>query len=255
MTADRWSLIDRLFHETLARPADERAAYLSHACEGDDALRRGVESLIARDGDASFLSMPAATFDHVPAIQIGQTLGPYVVSARLGEGGMGEVYRAWDTKLGRDVAIKVLPALFTSNHERLARFEREARTLAALNHPHIGAIYGLEESGGIRALVLEFVDGPTLADRLSRGRLPIAEALPIAIQIADALDAAHDKGIVHRDLKPANIKITADGVVKVLDFGLAKATIVEASGADLSPTSVTGGSTPRKESSWARSPT
>ena len=216
-------MIDRLFHEALARPADERAAYLSHACEGDDALRRAVESLIARDGDASFLSRPAATFDHVPAIHIGQTLGPYVVSGRLGEGGMGEVYRARDTKLDRDVAIKVLPAIFTSDPERLARFEREARTLAALNHPHIGAIYGLEESDGFRALILELVDGPTLADRLSRGPLPLAEALPLAMQIAEALEAAHEKGIIHRDLKPANIKVRSDGTVKVLDFGLAKA--------------------------------
>ena len=156
-------------------------------------MRRGVESLIARDGDASFLSMPAATFDHVPAMDIGQTLGPYVVSGRLGEGGMGEVYRARDTKLDRDVAIKVLPAIFTADPERLARFEREARMLAALNHPHIGAIYGLEESDGFRALILELVDGPTLADRLSRGPLPLAEALPLARQIAEALEAAHDR--------------------------------------------------------------
>jgi serine/threonine protein kinase len=135
---------------------------------------------------------------------------------------MGEVYRASDQKLGRDVAIKVLPAAFTSDQERLTRFAREARILAALNHPHIGAIYGVEDAGAVRALVLELVDGPTLADRILRGRIPVAEALTIARQIADALEAAHEKGIVHRDLKPANIKITPDGVVKVLDFGLAK---------------------------------
>jgi len=136
---------------------------------------------------------------------------------------MGEVYRARDQKLGRDVAIKILPTVFTSDQERLARFAREARILAALNHPHIGAIYGVEDTGPVRALVLELVDGPTLADRIQYGRIPVAEALKIARQIADALEAAHEKGIVHRDLKPANIKVTPDGVVKVLDFGLAKA--------------------------------
>ena len=140
---------------------------------------------------------------------------------------MGEVYRARDTKLGRDVAIKILPRAFTADPDRLARFEREARMLASLNHPHIGAIYGVEESDGVRALVLELVEGETLADKLAgeeaRGKgLPIPEALAIARQIADALDAAHERGIVHRDLKPANIKITPAGTVKVLDFGLAK---------------------------------
>ena len=136
---------------------------------------------------------------------------------------MGEVYRAHDTKLGRDVAIKILPSHFTSDPDRLARFEREARVLASLNHPHIGAIYGLEDADGVRALVLELVQGETLADRIARGPIPLNDALTIARQIVDALDAAHERGIVHRDLKPANIKITPDGVVKVLDFGLAKA--------------------------------
>jgi serine/threonine-protein kinase len=135
---------------------------------------------------------------------------------------MGEVYRARDTKLGRDVAIKILPRVFTSDPEPLARFEREARMLAALNHPNIGAIYGVEEAEGVRGLVLELVEGDTLADRLQRGAVPVGGALTMARQIADALDAAHEKGIIHRDLKPANIKITPDGVVKVLDFGLAK---------------------------------
>jgi len=206
-------------------------------------LRHEVESLLSHDGDASFLSTPAATSADRRVLHIGQTLGSYVVSGRLGEGGMGEVYRARDQKLGRDVALKVLPALFTSDPERLARFEREARVLASLNHPHIGAIYGLEESDGIRALVLELVEGPTLADRLARrqgralqatpadrlarsedralhhtgrgrpsGRpFPVDEALNVARQIADALEVAHEKGIVHRDLKPANIKITPAG--------------------------------------------
>jgi len=153
----------------------------------------------------------------------GTRIGGYEVQSALGAGGMGEVYRARDAKLGRDVAIKILPAAFTNDLERLARFEREARMLASLNHPHIGAIYGVEDSSGHPALVLELVEGDTLADRLRQGPMPVPEALIFARQIADALDAAHERGIVHRDLKPANIKITPEGVVKVLDFGLAKA--------------------------------
>src|SRR4026208_2626694 len=135
---------------------------------------------------------------------------------------MGEVYRARDTCLNRDVAIKVLPDAFVHDPDRLARFKREAQVLASLNHPHIGAIYGFEDTGEIQALVLELVDGDTLADRSARGLIPLDEALPIAGQICEALEAAHEHGIIHRDLKPANIKITPDGVVKVLDFGLAK---------------------------------
>src|SRR5436190_9670161 len=153
----------------------------------------------------------------------GMRLGPYEVLAPLGAGGMGEVYRARDTRLDRDVAIKVLPDLFATDSDRLARFEREARTLAALNHPNIAHIHGLEDSGGARALVMELVEGPTLADRIAQGPLAIDEALPIAKQIADALEAAHEQGIIHRDLKPANVKVRQDGTVKVLDFGLAKA--------------------------------
>ena len=152
----------------------------------------------------------------------GTPIGPYEVVSPIGAGGMGEVYRATDQNLGRAVAIKILPDEFSHDSERLARFEREARTLASLNHPNIATIHGFEKSDGVRALVMEFVDGATLADRLQQGRLPLDEAIPIAEQIAEALEAAHEQGIIHRDLKPANIKITADGVVKVLDFGLAK---------------------------------
>ena len=153
----------------------------------------------------------------------GTTLGPYSVTAKIGEGGMGEVYRARDTKLDRDVALKVLPEAFTQDPDRLARFEREAKVLASLNHPNIAAIYGLEEAGDTRALVLELVEGPTLADRIKQGPIPLDEALPIAKQIAEALEAAHEAGVIHRDLKPANIKVRDDDTVKVLDFGLAKA--------------------------------
>ena len=157
------------------------------------------------------------------ALQVDSRLGPYCVTARIGEGGMGEVYRARDTKLDRDVALKVLPQAFTSDPERLARFEREAKVLASLNHPNIGSIYGLEDADGQKALVLELIEGPTLADRIAGGPIPVDEALPIAKQIAEALEAAHEAGVIHRDLKPANIKVREDGTVKVLDFGLAKA--------------------------------
>ena len=159
----------------------------------------------------------------IVSLEPGTTLGPYNVTAKIGEGGMGEVYRATDTSLDRQVAIKVLPEAFAGDADRLARFEREAKVLASLNHPNIGAIYGLEKSGDIRALVLELVEGPTLADRIAQGPIPVDEALPIAKQIAEALEAAHEAGVIHRDLKPANIKVREDGTVKVLDFGLAKA--------------------------------
>jgi eukaryotic-like serine/threonine-protein kinase len=157
-------------------------------------------------------------------VLVGQHLGPYQVLAKLGEGGMGEVYRARDTRLQREVAIKILPEIFASDPERLARFEREAQVLAALNHPHIAQIYGIEESGAVRALVMELVEGETLADRIARGPMPVDEALPIARQIAEGLEAAHERGVIHRDLKPANIKMTPGGIVKILDFGLAKLT-------------------------------
>ncbi|MEX2270637.1 MAG: serine/threonine-protein kinase, partial [Vicinamibacterales bacterium] len=157
----------------------------------------------------------------------GTRVGPYEILSPLGAGGMGEVYRARDAKLGRDIAIKILPGIFAADPDRLARFEREAKTLAALNHPNIAQVYGLEVAQGfspaITALVMELVEGEDLAARIARGPIPLDEALPIARQIADALEAAHERGVIHRDLKPANIKLRGDGVVKVLDFGLAKA--------------------------------
>ena len=157
------------------------------------------------------------------ALTPGTRLGVYEVTAPIGEGGMGQVYRATDTKLKRQVAIKVLPPSLAADADRLARFQREAEVLASLNHPNIAAIYGLEESGGVTALVMELVEGEDLSQRIARGAMPLDEALPIAKQIAEALEAAHEQGIIHRDLKPANIKVRADGTVKVLDFGLAKA--------------------------------
>jgi serine/threonine protein kinase len=230
MTPERWGQVEEIFHAALSRGESERVAFLVHACAGDLALRREVESLLARQGSTGgFLDGPAvaAAAETVSeggaSLVTGRRLGAYQVHERIGIGGMGEVYRARDTKLGRDVAIKILPKLFTSDPDRLARFEREARVLASLNHPHIGAIYGLEDADGVPALVLELVPGQTLNDRIAREPIPLNETLILARQIADALEAAHEKGIVHRDLKPANIKITPAGVVKVLDFGLAKA--------------------------------
>jgi serine/threonine protein kinase/tetratricopeptide (TPR) repeat protein len=224
--------VERICLAALEQPATERAAFLADACQGDDALRREVESLLAHATPAErFLEQPAvegsAALAGLSGLSVGQRLGPYCILDKLGVGGMGEVYRARDTQLGREVAVKILPVIFAMDPERLARFEREARVLASLNHPHIAAIYGVETGpatagASVRALVLELVEGVTLAERIARGPVPVADALAIARQIVDALDAAHEKGIVHRDLKPANIKITPDGVVKVLDFGLAK---------------------------------
>jgi len=227
--------IDEVCNGALARNSDERAAFIAAACGDDAALRQQVEELLAHAKTAEgFLAMPvAAVAAHVltengDVSMAGRQLASYIIGARLGAGGMGEVYRARDTKLGRDVAIKILPYAFTNDPERLTRLAREARVLATLNHPHIGAIYALEDIDGIRALVLELLEGDTLAERVAKGPVPLREALTIAHQIADALDAAHEKGIVHRDLKPANVKIGPGGLVKVLDFGLAKAITAEA---------------------------
>ena len=236
MAADRQRQITELCHAALEHSASERAAFLREACAGDQALQRDVESLL-RYADAAnrFLGRPVlgevarlvdSHFDS-HADLAGTRLGVYEIQARIGAGGMGEVYRAHDTRLGRDVAIKILPHGFTADPNRQARFEREARVLAALNHPNIAAVYGFEERSSdtgenVRAIILELVEGETLSERVQRGILPLGGALAIARQIADALEAAHAKGIVHRDLKPANIKIAPDGVVKVLDFGLAK---------------------------------
>src|ERR1700719_2267521 len=166
------------------------------------------------------------------AILPGRRLGPYEILSAIGAGGMGEVYRARDSKLGREVAIKVLPANFVNDPERLSRFQREARMLAALNHANIATIYGLEQCDGVTCLVMELVSGETLAELVKAGPLGIEEALKIAVQIAEALEAAHEKSIIHRDLKPANVKVTPEGKVKVLDFGLAKAFAGDASTED-----------------------
>jgi eukaryotic-like serine/threonine-protein kinase len=228
MNSERWRQIEELFHAALERAPDVRPAFLDGACRGDVDLRLEVESMLTREQQAgSFLETPALpnpdTFSAGGDV-IGRQLGPYRILSPLGAGGMGEVYRAHDSKLGRDVAIKTLPPEFARDPERLARFRREARALATLNHPNIAAIYGLEESNQVDCLVLELVEGETLAECIKRtGPLPVEKALDYARQIAEALEAAHGKGIIHRDLKPANVKVTPEGRVKVLDFGLAKA--------------------------------
>ena len=261
MTPERWKRIEALYHEALARSPADRAAFLAAACASDEALRRNVESLLAESApDDGFLEKPPlpmaahAVTDIGLTPMVGNFLGGYHLRTLLGAGGMGEVYQAHDSKLARDVAIKILPAAFTSHPDRLARFEREARMLAALNHPNICAIYGFEEANGVRFLILELVEGETLADTLAQrssshakdAALPLDRALSIARQITDALEVAHDKGIVHRDLKPANIKVTPDGSVKVLDFGLAKDVGGDGSSPDLTHAPEVTSSQPRQ---------
>jgi Tol biopolymer transport system component len=261
MAADRWEQVSELYHAALARDTSERSQFLREACKGDETLRREVESLLTQEPSREgFLATPvvdvaaralATDGGAVPGLTgggsgedlIGRQIGGYHILSALGAGGMGEVYRARDLKLGREVAIKRLPPVFGADAERLRRFESEARLLAALNHPHIGTIHGLVDAEGLHGLVLELIEGPTLAERLREGPLPIAESLAVACQIAEALEAAHQKGVVHRDLKPANIKITADGTVKVLDFGLATVSVSDLPGREGSqvPTAVAGG--------------
>src|SRR5216683_1144999 len=223
MKQELWRKVEDLLHAALERTPGERQAFLDGICGADTDLRRQVELLLVKEEQAgSFLEVPAIENMPVTLLAAGSLLGrqfgPYHIVSLLGAGGMGEVYRAHDSKLGRDVAIKTLPQEFARDAERLSRLRREARTLASLNHPNIAAIYGLEESEEANYLVLELVEGETL-----RGALPVQTALDRACQVAAALEAAHNKGIIHRDLKPANVKVTPQGRVKVLDFGLAKA--------------------------------
>ena len=247
LTPERNAQVEQICQSALDLDGTSRAAYLVESCGDDAELRREVESLLAHERSAQhFIEEPAldaAARTLSTDDLLGEWIGPYEVVSLLGSGGMGDVYRARDPQLGRDVAIKVLPTVFLGDPERLARFHREARVLASMNHPHIGAIYGVEQDpAGRPALVLELVEGPTLAERLRESRarsgLPVAEALAIASQIGRALEAAHDKGIIHRDLKPANITLTANGTVKVLDFGLAKVAGPVDGAADRLPTAL-----------------
>jgi Tol biopolymer transport system component/serine/threonine protein kinase len=232
MSGERsWPDVERIFHDALAKPSHEREAFVLDACGGDARLLSEVQSLLLSHEDARRALPTGGALQAIARAEppfVGQWIGTYQVTTLIGAGGMGEVYRAHDRVLRRDVAIKVLPPAFASDPDRLSRFQREARVLAALNHPHIAAIYGLEDSASTRALVLELVEGSTLADLIEAGPddrrgLPLPQALRFARQISEALEAAHGKGIIHRDLKPANIKVTPANEVKVLDFGLAKA--------------------------------
>jgi serine/threonine protein kinase/Tol biopolymer transport system component len=241
MDQQLWRKVEELFHAAQERTPDTRQTFLDGICGADTDLRRQVDVLLAKAEQAgSFLEVPA--MENLPVTLtaaeslLGRQFGPYRIVSPLGAGGMGEVYRAHDGKLGRDVALKTLPHEFARDPERLSRLRREARTLASLNHPNIAAIYGLEESEEADYLVLELVEGETLS-----GPLPVPTALDRACQVAAALEAAHDKGIIHRDLKPTNVRVTPQGRVKVLDFGLAKALWGPEGNQNLSPlAAVTG---------------
>ncbi|HEY2013267.1 MAG TPA: protein kinase [Bryobacteraceae bacterium] len=229
MTApERFERVQELFHAALKLPPEERLRFINSL--DDESLRRELGLLLAADETSTGLLKTAAALhaQSAPALAIGSKLGGYEITAPIDAGGMGEVYRARDLKLHREVAVKVLPESLANDPERIVRFRREAQLLASLNHPHIAVVYGLEESNGTLAIVMELVEGPTLAERLTGGPLPLKEVLGVAQQMAEALEAAHERGIVHRDLKPANVKITPEGSVKILDFGLGK--VVNADG-------------------------
>ena len=234
---ERWHQIEQICEAALEREAGERAAFLKEACGKDEGLRREVESLLAHEEAAqSFIEVPALEVqprslaeDRSPSL-LGQQIDSYQILSLLGAGGMGAVYRARDTRLGREVAIKVLPSAFATDADRLRRFEQEARAAGQLNHPNILAIYDVGTHQGSPYIVCERLEGETLRDRLKGTALPQRKAIEIAVQIARGLAAAHEKGIVHRDLKPENLFLTSDGRLKILDFGLAKLTRPQSDG-------------------------
>jgi serine/threonine protein kinase/WD40 repeat protein len=242
----RWERIKSLFQDVLERPREDRPAYLREACQGDRALQTEVESLLAvHDQVGSFAEYPANELlnaladSHLPAspddvLRPGDRLGVFEIQRMLGAGGMGDVYQARDTRLDRMVAIKVLPSHLAANPERYRRFEREARAIASLDHPHIGALYDVGQDRDLRFLVMQYLDGETLAARLAKGQLPLEQLLRYAIEIAEALDHAHRRGVIHRDLKPGNIFLTKSGV-KLIDFGLAAWRSVGAGGTNAEP--------------------
>ena len=242
MKSSQRARLKELFHLALERSPEDRSMFLLEMCHEDGELRAELERLLAAHAQAGNFIEQSPVSERPSTALTGRVIGRYEVGRLIGAGGMGEVYRARDTKLGREVALKILPEQFATGPDSLARFKREAQILASLNHPNIATIYGFEDADGVQALALELVDGPTLADRVAQGRIPPGEALLIAKQIAEALEAAHEHGIVHRDLKPSNIKLTRDGIVKVLDFGLAKAIETAADGHDTSPVPTITGS-------------
>ena len=240
MKPERWQQVEGIYHAALDRPVSERAAFLDQACSSDAALRKQVEALLkAHEKADGFLATPAMEIAAREAALrsasplIGTQISHYRVLQLLGIGGMGEVYEARDTRLDRSVAIKVLPRDVAEDPQRRMRFEREAKVISQLNHPHVCSIYDVGNDKGVPYIVMELVEGETLAERIDRQPIPVQQALPLFDQMADALQAAHEKGIVHRDLKPANVKITPAGKIKVLDFGLAKALAKDSSAADL----------------------
>jgi len=241
MKPERWQQVEGIYYAALDRPVNERAAFLDQACGSDAALRKQVEALLKAHAKADgFLDTPAmeiaarAAASHPTSPLIGTQISHYRVLQLLGVGGMGEVYEARDTRLDRSVAIKVLPRDVAEDPHRRMRFEREAKVISQLNHPHVCSIYDVGNDKGVPYIVMELVEGETLAERIDRQPIPVQQALPLFDQIADALQAAHGKGIIHRDLKPANVKITPAGKIKVLDFGLAKALGNDSSATDLS---------------------
>mgnify|MGYP001420737671 CR=1 FL=1 len=225
MNSDRYQKVKEIFNSVIEIEPEGRGAFLDERCDGDGELRREVERLLA-SYDSEFLEQPAvanvAAEVVVDSLRSGETIGHYTIVSKIGSGGMGEVYLADDGKLGRQVAIKLLPDAFTKDGDRLRRFQQEARTASALNHPNILTIHDLGETESSRYIATEYVEGETLRSKLNRGKLPISEALDIALQCASALAAAHEAGIIHRDIKPENIMLRRDNLVKVLDFGLAK---------------------------------
>ena len=266
MTPDRWRQIERLYHEAREREPSERDRFLQEAC-ADEAMRAEVESLLgceARAGD--YLEKPAleltaeALAEGRARSMLGRVLGPFQIVAFLGGGGMGEVYRARDSRIGRDVAVKVLAPAITANPERLQLFEQEARAAGAINHPNILTIHDVGVQDGAPYVVYELLEGTTLRDILPKGALSRRKAIEYARQIANGLAAAHEKGIIHLDLKPENLFVTKDGRIKILDFGLAKLTQAQASSAvqssrashsiDAGPEQ--GATPPRRPSTWKR---
>src|SRR2546425_1147446 len=227
MKAERWSMVERVYHGALERAAEERAAFLREACGGNEELRREVESLLAYEDRAKdFIENPALEvagelMADGQSLVVGQALNHYTILGLLGAGGMGEVYLAEDTRLKRKVALKLLPAELTANSDRLRRFEQEAQAASALNHPNILTIYVIGQTESTHFITTEYIEGDTLRLRLAQA-LKLNEVLDICIQVASALSAAHQAGIIHRDIKPENIMLRRDGIVKVLDFGLAK---------------------------------
>lgn len=228
MNALRWQKVEQLFHATLEREPNDRTAFLKEACNGDDDLRHEVETLVAEvNRKTAFMSSPAMELAareisrESPGSLSGRRIGKYLIGPLLGVGGMAEVYRGRDN-LQRDVAIKVLPGSSALDADGLARFRREGQLLASIDHPNVAHVHSLEEMDDMCALVMELIEGETLSDRIVRQRPTVAEALGIAAQIAAAVEAAHSSGIIHRDLKPSNVRLTGDGAVKVLDFGIAK---------------------------------